>query len=746
MNDATAFDAAESQALTTLEHHTGGIAVLRFGLGDRRQNVMTTALAEALVERIAQVRADRDIRGLVLASNKSGSFLAGVDTALFDGFTEALAAEQRVRGLQAGLAGLATLKIPVVAAIDGGCIGGGLELALVCDARVAADTPATRFAMSEVKLGLVPIAGGTQRLPRLVGIDDSLDLMLTGRTLSPVQARTMGLIDAHVPADELLDTAIARARRQAKRDLLKHGSWRRTLQTRVSHGRAGMARLALEDNAPGRHLLFAQARTRSRARSGGHYPAIDRIIDVVEIGYQRGTHAGLMAEAKAFGELVTGEVSHALRHIHHAKQTLKKANFKTGNAKPHPVARLGVLGAGLMGAGIASVSLDRTGAAVQLKDVDEAGLARGRAHIEAGLARRVDRGGLAGERRDARLARLTTTHRDADLGGCDLIIEAVYEDLALKQQMLAACEAAADEAGQSDQVFASNTSSLPIRDIAARAARPENVVGMHYFSPVEKMPLLEIIATEQTSRKTLATAVALGRAQGKTVIVVRDAPGFYTTRVLSPYLNEAARLLDEGAGVRAIDDALTQAGFPVGPLTLLDEIGVDVGIKVGPILEAAFGPRMAVPVTSAALIEAGFLGRKSGAGFYDYEGAKKRGQRPVNAGLASLLAPSQQTGGAYPGAQDIVDRATMAFVNEAAHCLTKGVIADPLQGDIGAVLGLGFLPFTGGPFRYVDRIGIDHIVKTLTMLADLHGPRFTPAPVLRTMAAARAPRQRRFYA
>ena len=745
MNDVMAPDAADSPSLIRLEHHAGGIAVLRFGVSAHRETVLTDALVEALIERIAVIRADRDIRGLVLISGRPDTFMAGVDIASLDGFTDALAAEQWGRRVQAGLAGLAALSIPVVAAIEGTCMGSGLELALVCDGRVAADTPATRFAMPQVKLGLVPAAGGTQRLPRLVGIGDSLDLMLTGRTLSPVQAQTMGLIDARVSADQLLDTALARARQQHKRDLLERRSWYRQLQTRVSRGRAGLAEFALEDNGPGRHVLFDQARTRTRARLGGHYPAAARLIDVVEIGYERGTHVGLMAEAKAFGELVTGEVSHALRHLHHAGQTLKKANFRTGNAKPHTVTRLGVLGAGLMGTGIASISLDWTAAAVQLKDVDSERLARGRARIEAELARRVDRGALAADQRDARLARLVTTLSDADLAGCDVIIEAVFEDLALKQQMLAVCEAAADTAGRGDQIFASNTSALPISDIAARAARPENVVGMHYFSPVDKMSLLEIIATEQTSRKTLSTAVSLGRAQGKTVIVVRDAPGFYTTRVLSPYLNEAARLLGEGAGVRAIDDALTKAGFPVGPLALLDEVGVDVGVKVGPILEAAFGPRMAVPAPAARLVEAGFLGRKSGAGFYDYQSAKKHGQRPVNARLEAVLAPSVHKGGAYPGAQDIVDRATMAFVNEAAHCLSEGVIADPLQGDIGAVLGLGFLPFTGGPFRYVDRLGIDHVVETLWMLADLHGARFTPAPVLQAMAAARAPRRRRFY-
>ena len=745
MSNATSSKPADTGALTTLEYKTGGIAVLTFGSPTRRQNVITAELARALAERIAQIRADRDIRGLVLVSDKPGSFLAGADIGMFDGFTDALSAEQMAREVQAGFAGFAALSIPVVVAIQGVCLGGGLELALVCDGRVAADTQATRFGMPEVRLGLLPAAGGTQRLPRLVGIGESLDLMLTGRTLTPAKARALGLVDTVVGADELLDAAIAQARQQAKRDLLKRGSLSGRVRNLVSGGRSGLARLALEDNAPGRRVLFDQARARTRAKSGGHYPATDRIIDVVEAGYKRGTHAGLMAEAKAFGELVTGEVSHALRHIYHATETLKKANFKTGNAKPYTVARLGVLGAGLMGAGIASVSLDKTPAAVQLKDVDKAGLARGRAHIEAELAKRVDRGSLNTEQRDERLARLAGTLSDTDLAGCDVIIEAVFEDLTLKQQMLAACEAAGDKAGNTDQVFASNTSALPIGDIAARAARPENVVGMHYFSPVEKMPLLEIIATEQTSRKTLATVVSLGRAQGKTVIVVRDAPGFYTTRVLSPYLNEAARLLDEGAGVRDIDQALTQAGFPVGPLTLLDEVGVDVGVKVGPILAAAFGPRMAVPATSARLIEAGFLGRKAGAGFYDYQGAKKDGQRPVNAQLAGLLAPGAKTGGAYPGAQDIVDRATMAFVNEAAHCLSEGVIADPLQGDVGAVLGLGFLPFTGGPFRYVDRLGIDHVIETLTMLAELHGARFTPAPVLQTMAAARAPRQRRFY-
>jgi 3-hydroxyacyl-CoA dehydrogenase/enoyl-CoA hydratase/3-hydroxybutyryl-CoA epimerase len=728
-----------------IDKREDGIVILRFSVPGATQNTLKADFADAFDTVLESIEHDTEVIGVVLISDKPGSFMAGADIGLFSQVKSAAEVEALSLAGQAGFKRLSKLHVPVVAAIDGSCLGGGLEMALACDVRIAADTPATTLGVPEVLLGLLPAAGGTQRLPRLVGLQTALDLMLTGRKLRPAQAKKIGLIDSVVAPEALLDEAIRRARSAGKRSLTSHASVIGRARERIGHGVAGLTAAALEDTMPGRRLLFDQARKQLRAKTHGHYPAPERIIDVVAIGYAKGVKAGYAAEAKAFGELAVGEVSKSLRHVYHATEALKKATFVAKNVKPRTVRQVGVLGAGLMGAGIATVTIDKAGLPVRLKDVSDDGLARGMQHVNDFYAKRVAKKAITRAQADRCRHQVTGTTDYSGIGACDMVIEAVFEDLVLKQAMLADVEAAADACGNSDCIFATNTSSLPISDIAAKAKRPENVIGLHYFSPVEKMPLLEIIATEKTSKKTIATAVAFGKAQGKTVIVVADGPGFYTTRALSPYLNEAARLLSEGAGVRQIDEVLVNYGFPVGPMTLLDEVGVDVGVKVGPILEAAFGERMAAPSASAKMIEAGHLGRKSGKGFYDYTAPRKKGQkRPVNADLEKLLA-GERDGGRAPDGAEIVERCTLLFANEAVHCLSERIITEPMHGDIGAIFGLGFLPFTAGPFRYIDTMGVALFVDRLNALAEKHGPRFEPAPILKTMAKATAASHRRFY-
>lgn len=725
---------ASKQSTFDIEQRDDGVAVVRMDVPGEAHNVLKAEFAgefEALFERL---RTDTAIKAVVFASGKPGSFLAGADIKLFDNVATPEEVVALAEQCQGAFHQIADLKVPVVAAIDGVCLGGGLELALACDARIAADTPKTLLGLPEVMLGLLPAGGGTQRLPALIGIAAALDLMLTGRQLRASRAKKAGILDKVVAPEALIDAAVAHALELATGKRAKAGLW----AGGVAGLQARATGLALEDNPLGRRVLFSQARKKLRAQTRGNYPAPERIVDAVETGADQGFEAGYAAEARFFGELVFTNESRALRYVYRATEDLKKATFAPAGTEPRCVNKVGVLGAGLMGAGIATVTIDKAGLPVRLKDKDDDGLAAGIGHLRAHYARRVKRRAMS--RFDAYIAlnRVTGTTSYRGFEDCDLVVEAVFEDLGLKHRMLADVEAH----GRKDTIFASNTSSIPITDIAAGAKRPENVIGLHYFSPVEKMPLLEIIATDQTAPEVIAASAAFGKAQGKTVIVVNDGPGFYTTRILAPFLNEATRILAEGVGVQAIDKALTRYGFPVGPMTLLDEVGIDIGIKVGPILEKAFGERMAVPAESVRMIEAGWLGRKAGKGFYDYEGRKKGGKRRVNTDLYGLMGVS---GDATMDVTEIAERCTFLFLNEAAHCLGDGILSEPMHGDIGAVFGLGFPPFTGGPFRFADKLGVKNVVAKLDAFADQHGARFEPAPILRDMARARAKGKQRFY-
>ncbi|HXV76592.1 MAG TPA: 3-hydroxyacyl-CoA dehydrogenase NAD-binding domain-containing protein, partial [Candidatus Polarisedimenticolaceae bacterium] len=433
---------------------------------------------------------------------------------------------------------------------------------------------------------------------------------------------------------------------------------------------------------------------------------------------------GLARESELFGKLTAGPVAKQLIGLFDGMNELKKP---LPGAAPRPVRRLAVLGGGFMGSGIATVSVPLV--PVTVKDVSDDVLARCARSVLEGLDQRVRSGAITTFERDRQLAGLHLTRNDGELARADLIVEAVFEDLALKREILATTEqVVSDEA-----VFASNTSALPITEIAAGARRPERVLGMHYFSPVPKMPLLELVVTAQTSDGAVATARDFAIRQGKTVIVVRDGPGFYTSRILSPYLGEALRLVEEGARVEAIDGALRDFGFPVGPMALLDEVGIDVVAHVA----RNFGERYARRGLHggegfARLHEAGYAGRKNKRGFYRYgdSGGKKR-KKTVNEEVYAV------TGGAPRkafAAGEIADRLALLMINEAIYCLDEGVIASPRDGDIGAILGLGFPPFCGGPFRYVDHCGPRELIERMERLRDRCGPRFEPAPALRALA------------
>ncbi|HEY6105801.1 MAG TPA: 3-hydroxyacyl-CoA dehydrogenase NAD-binding domain-containing protein, partial [Anaeromyxobacteraceae bacterium] len=605
--------ASETQARNFRLEVAEGVATVLIDEPGEPVNTLSPEVGEEFDRLLTGLGKDPAVKAVVFASGKKDGFIAGARIEMLQGVKSAADAEKLAREGQAGFDRLERFPKPVVAAVHGACLGGGLELAMACHYRICSDDPRTQLGQPEVQLGLIPGAGGTQRLPRLTGIATALDLILTGKNVRPRKALAIGLVDEVAPAPLLLEVARRRAAELAS------GALKRARPAGVkrlgSHGLAALQQAALEENFLGREILFRQARRQLMEKTRGHYPAPEKALEAVKRGYDKGFPAGLEREARLFGELAVSDVARRLMEIFFATTALKKDNGTPDpSVKPRLVASVGVLGGGLMGSGIAYVTVN-AGIPVRLREKDDAGVGRAFAGVRQVLDERVKKKQIDRLERGDRMRLLTAGTGWEGFERVDLLVEAVFEDLALKQEMVRAFEAVNSKA-----IFASNTSSIPIARIAEASKRPEGVVGMHYFSPVHKMPLLEVIVTDRTAHEATATAVALGKRQGKTVIVVRDGPGFYTSRILAPYMNEAAQLLVEGAAIEEIDRALGDFGFPVGPIVLLDEVGIDVGAKVAKVMHQAFGERMGAPEALARVVEAGRLGRKSKKGFYTYDG------------------------------------------------------------------------------------------------------------------------------
>jgi 3-hydroxyacyl-CoA dehydrogenase/enoyl-CoA hydratase/3-hydroxybutyryl-CoA epimerase len=548
--------------------------------------------------------------------------------------------------------------------------------------------------------------------------------MLTGKQVDSKKAKRMGLVDEVVPEAILIDVSAKLAlKRAAEMEHKKAPAWKRMFK------KEEISELLLADNPLGRKILFDQARKRAFSKTQGNYPAVDKILDVVKLGLAKGMERGLEAEAEAFGELVVSPEARSLMSIFFAITELKKdPGHDVANVEAKSVKKVGILGAGLMGAGVAYITAAQAKLPVRLKDRDAASLAKGLRYAREILDERVKRRRLTPTELDQLMARITAATDYSGFHDVDVVVEAVFEDLDLKRRMVSDIE----EHAHKQTIFASNTSSLPIGKIAEGARRPEQIIGMHYFSPVHKMPLLEIIVTPQTAPWVIQACVELGKKQGKTVIVVRDGAGFYTTRILGPYMNEASFLLAEGVAIEKIDRALVKWGFPVGPITLLDEVGIDVGAKVAHVLHDAFGDRMAPPPGIERLLGDQRLGKKNQRGFYVYSAEKgKKQDKQVDASVYTLFGIEPN---ADPPSSDIAQRCALQMVNEAAYCFGDGILRSARDGDIGAIFGLGFPPFRGGPFRYIDAVGASEIVRRLENYRDQHGKRFTPAPVLLEMA------------
>lgn len=682
----------------------GEIAVLWFDLQGEKVNKFSVEALEELDSLLDEIRQMTEVETILLISGKESIFIAGADISQFENVPGAGQAEEYVRFGQNVFRKLAGLPQASVAVIHGACLGGGTEIALNCDYRVITDGPKSTMGLPEVKLGIIPAWTGTTLLPRVIGIPAALDMILTGKNIRAGKAKKMGLVDDVIPARTRLESAkIFASRLDGKREKRQE-------------------RIYIEKNPIARKVIFSKARDGVRDKTGGHYPAPFRAIDVMEKGFESGIEAGFRSEARAAAELITGDVAPNLVRLFFLMEGAKKWE----GAAPKKVSSVGVLGAGLMGGGIAQTLVDKADVPVRVKDINWDALASGMKQAAKVWKKKVDRKRLSPREMRFNLTRITTTVDWSGFASVDVAIEAVVEKIDIKHAVLREFE----EIAKDDAIFATNTSTIPITRIASVAKRPENVVGMHFFSPVEKMPLVEVIRGEKTSEETVSTIVDLAKRMGKTVVVCNDGPGFIVNRILGPYMNEAGLLVEEGKTIESIDEAMVEFGMPLGPLALLDEVGIDVAGKAAQVMSEAFGDRMEASQLIDRLLADERYGKKNGRGVYQWENGKKQDPDSDVYDLVGVEDPSA----ADP--RSVVERMVLLMINEAALILEEGIAASPGDIDLAMIMGTGFPPFRGGLLRYADHRGLSWVVARMNELKEKHGRRFEPSEPLRRRADA----------
>ncbi len=672
----------------SLEAQPSGIALLRFDDPSRKVNLLDTATLASLREALEalRARADRSFpRALVLVSGKEGQFIAGADVNEFERLTGPKEALARARDAQLLFQSIAELRYPTVAAVNGPCLGGGTELSLAFRHRVASNARGVAIGLPEVLLGILPGFGGTQRLPRLVGLPAALDLLLTGRTLDGRRALRIGLVDAVLPNEGFESRVLQWTER-----LL--GSARPPARTAPP-----AAVRVLQSVPPLRAYVLREARAKVLRETHGHYPAPLEILRLVGATWGAPIAKGLEREREAVARLLFTPESKNLRRIFQLREDAKR---RPETPAARPVERAAVLGAGVMGGEIAFL-MSRRGIRVRLRDLKPEPILRSLSHARSLYAKDVSRRRLSRAEAEQALGRVEPVLDLSGLKRTDLVLEAVVEDLSVKQSILRQLEGTVPERC----VFATNTSSLSVEAMSKGLRRPGRLVGMHFFNPATKMPLVEVIRTAGSDREAVDLVVALARGLGKTPVLVADAPGFLVNRVLLPYLAEAVGLVERGQGVREIDTALLRFGMPMGPLELLDEIGLDVARKVAHVLTDAFGDRMPAVTLLDRLAAAGTLGKKTGLGFYRYEGGRRK---EVNTAVATAAARATAE-----TPEEIVNRLVDAMINEAALALEERVVERPEDVDLAMIMGTGFPPFRGGLLRHADAVGAGAVVERL---------------------------------
>jgi 3-hydroxyacyl-CoA dehydrogenase/enoyl-CoA hydratase/3-hydroxybutyryl-CoA epimerase/3-hydroxyacyl-CoA dehydrogenase/enoyl-CoA hydratase/3-hydroxybutyryl-CoA epimerase/enoyl-CoA isomerase len=692
----------------------GNIGLVTIDQPNSRANVLSQAVQSDFEAVQAQLRERRDLRGLILRSGKPGMFIAGADLKEMGGHVRDPEEARRViqRGLNI-IAGFESLPYPTVAAIEGACMGGGLEFALGFDFRVASTHPRTELGLPEVKIGLFPGWGGTQRLPRVIGPATAAELICAGEPVKPDRARKLGLIFDAVPPERLMD--------EAKRVLewaAQTGAWREARRQKQQP-------VGLSEEQ--RSYTFAVARAVVLDKTKGQLPAPIAALEAIAEGCNLPLEDGLKIETEKFLPILGSPISRNLIAVFFMTQRLQKDPGVGDTAvQPKAVERVGVLGAGLMGAGIAGAHV-RRGIPVMMLDSDAKALEKGVAANVKVLQARIDIGRATPADLVQGLGRLSTTQALSALADRDVVIEAVVENEAVKTALYEQLKPVL----KPDAILASNTSTISITRMAKAWPRPENFAGMHYFNPVDRMQLVEVIRGEKTSDQAVVTLVALAKRIGKTPIVVRDCPGFLVNRILFPYINESLVLLEEGVNPRAIDKAATAFGMPMGPITLNDLVGLDTSLYAGRVVNTAFADRAKPTRVLDELVKAGRLGQKSGAGFYSYAKGGRGADDPFLAELLGRLGTKPRDA----SQEELQDRLFLPMLTEASRVLTEGIVRDPGDVDMGLILGIGFPAYRGGLLRWADTLGLPAVLEKLKKYQPL-GARFAPTEQMKQLAAA----------
>ena len=707
-----------------------GIALLTWDMKDKSMNVIDVSVGEDLNAAIDAAVADPAVKGVVITSGKE-TFSGGADLTMLDQMGKTLAASAKAKGPEAAMVDffeqsrqfslvirkLETCGKPFVAAINGMCLGGAFEITLGCHARIASDNPKLRVGLPEVKVGLFPGAGGTQRVPRMVNTQDALQMLLKGDQLKADRAKAMGLIDDIVPAATLIEAA--KARLKAGVDPKK--AWDKD-KFRLPSGPIYSA---------GGMMVWPAANAIYRRETYDNFPGARAILKCVYEGLQVPMDTALRIESRYFANVLRSPQAQAMiRSLFVSMGALGKGLRRPAGVPASQLKTIGVLGAGFMGAGIAYVSA-QAGFDVVLIDRDQEAADKGKAHSQKLMTDQVNKGRATSAQRDALLAKITATPDYAALANVDLVIEAVFEDPAVKADVIKRAEAAI----RPEVVFASNTSTLPITGLAKNSVRPDQFIGIHFFSPVDRMMLVETIMAEKTGDKALAVALDYIKAIKKTPIVVNDTRGFYVNRCVGNYIKEAHLMVMEGVPPVMIDNLAKQAGMPVGPLTLNDEVAIDLGLKILKATKLQVGTQAVDPQQEKLLTflveQEGRIGKKAKKGFYDYpDNAKKTIWPGLKAFVGSQQDPDEIN------RQEIIDRLLVTTALEAARCVEEGVVTDPREADVGSILGFGFAPWSGGTLSYIDMTGTKAFVAKCDALAAKFGDRFAPNKLLRDMAAA----------